>query len=202
MEPENEKPTAPTADEAPAAAPAPATEPPAGTTGVPGPGVPRWVFAALVVLVLAALFWPRGERISLERKPQPVDAAGARVELASRFGRVTLLHFWATWCAPCVTEIPALRRLARDMPHGAGLSYALVSFSDDPAKAQAFLGELAGLALFDGDWNVARSYGTDKLPETYLLVDGKVVEKFVGATDWDDPTLRARLRGLAATPER
>lgn len=188
MEPENENPTG---------SPPPTDPAPVDPAPVPAPpGVPRWVFAVLVVAVLAALFWPRGERISLVRRPQPVDASGSNVSLESRFGRVTLLHFWATWCPPCVTEIPTLKRLVRDLPDRAGLRYVLVSVEDNPAKAQEFLGEVAGLNLFDGDWKVAHSYGTDKLPETYLLVDGKVVEKFVGATNWDDPALRARLQGL------
>lgn len=191
MEPETENPTgSPPPVDPPPADPAPAAPP---------SGVPRWVFAVLVAAVLAALFWPRGERISLARRPQPVDASGSSVSLEGRFGRVTLLHFWATWCPPCVTEVPTLKRLVRDFPDGAGLRYVLVSVEDNPAKAQEFLGEIAGLNLFDSDWKVAHGYGTDKLPETYLLVDGKVVEKFVGATNWDDPALRARLQSLIGT---
>ena len=164
------------------------------------PGVPRWIFVALAVAVLAALFWPRGERISLLRRPDPTDASGAKVALDGRFGRVTLLHFWASWCPPCVSEVPALKRLVRDMPPGGGLSYVLVAVEEEPAKAIAFLGELAPLNVFDREWKVAHSFGTDKLPETYLMIDGRVAEKFIGATDWDDPAIRARLRAALAGP--
>ena len=47
--------------------------------------------------------------------------------------------------------------------------------------------------LYDPNWDVAHRYGTHQLPETYLVVHGKVVEKWEGAQDWDDPELRGRL---------
>jgi thioredoxin-like negative regulator of GroEL len=47
--------------------------------------------------------------------------------------------------------------------------------------------------LFDPKWEVANRYGTDKLPETYLVVNGRVIRKFIGMTDWDNPELRREL---------
>jgi thioredoxin-like negative regulator of GroEL len=49
------------------------------------------------------------------------------------------------------------------------------------------------MVLYDPKWEVAKRYGTDKLPETYLVVRGTVVKKFVGQTDWNDPALRAQI---------
>lgn len=173
---------------------APSGAPPAG----PAAGPPKWVLAAIVAVALVALFWPRGERISLAPQREPVDAAGARVALAERFAPVTLLHFWATWCAPCVTEIPALRALAADFAGERDFALVLVAVQDDPRKAAEFLGGLAPTNLYDPTWEVANGWGTSKLPETYLLVNGEVAEKFEGATEWGRADLRARLRAALA----
>lgn len=173
----------------------------------PSPPMPRWLVPAAVVVALVALFWPRGERISLVPERQPVDLAGTRVAIASRLAPVTLVHFWATWCAPCVTEIPALQRLASDFSGERSFGLVLIAVADRPEAAQEFLGpRLAALNLFDGDWQVAKAWGTTKIPESYLVVDGKVVEKFEGAAEWDRSALRDRLRqalaraGGAASP--
>jgi thioredoxin-like negative regulator of GroEL len=50
------------------------------------------------------------------------------------------------------------------------------------------------MVLFDPNWEVANRYGTDKLPETYLVVNGQVVRKFVGMTDWDAAALRQEIQ--------
>ncbi len=173
----------------------PAPDPaPAGRS----PGPPRWLLVALVLAALAALFWPRGERLSLAPQPEPVDGAGQRVVLAEHFAPVTLLHFWATWCPPCVTEIPVLRRLAADFRDEPGFALVFVAVRDDPARVPDFLGELAAENLYDPTWGVAKRWGTSQIPETYLLVNGKVIEKYEGATDWDRADLRILLRSAIA----
>jgi cytochrome c biogenesis protein CcmG, thiol:disulfide interchange protein DsbE len=109
---------------------------------------------------------------------------------------VTVVHFWATWCPPCITEIPAILRLQKDFAAPGQLAVLLVAVSDSPEKVKTFLGGAAEQALFDPRWEVAHRYGTNQLPETYVLADGRVADKFVGATDWDAPEVRQRLRAL------
>jgi len=159
----------------------------------------RWLLPLLVVAALVALFWPscERERINLLPPREPLDAQGHKVALAGRMGAVNLVHFWGTWCPPCVTETPALRRLAAEMKNEPRFRLLLVAVEDQPAAVDKFLGApLAGDMLFDPDWKVANAWGTKQLPETYLVVGGKVLEKFVGATEWDRPEIRARLRAL------
>ena len=69
----------------------------------------------------------------------------------------------------------------------------MVAVADSADRVRTFLGPGSEMVLFDPNWKVANRYGTDKLPETYLVVHGQVVRKFVGMTDWDDPALRAEL---------
>lgn len=168
----------------------------------PGPGLSRQAklgLAALVVCALAATFWPRGDKTFKEPGGFPLDLEGRPAKLGSQLAPVSLVHFWATWCAPCVEEIPALQRLTRDF-QSEGFSVVMIAVDDQKDKVTTFLGPGWDMVLFDPTWDVAHRYGTDKLPETYLVVRGEVVEKFVGATDWDDPKIRDRLSSLLGAP--
>jgi thiol-disulfide isomerase/thioredoxin len=145
--------------------------------------------AGLVVCALAALFWPRGE--SAAPAGFLVDSAGSPAPLASRLAPVTLVHFWATWCPPCIEEVPAIQRLAADLAGHHDFAVLMVAVADSNGRVKSFLGPgRADMVLYDPRWDVAHRYGTRQLPETYLVVDGRVVRKFVGMTNWDDAGLR------------
>jgi len=123
-----------------------------------------------------------------------VDANGRPSPMGDHLEPATLVHFWATWCPPCLTEIPAVLRLRHDIAAPGSVAVLLVAVGDSPDKVKSFLGDAADQALFDPRWDVAHRYGTRQLPETYLLINGRVADKFVGATEWDDPAVRERLR--------
>ena len=146
---------------------------------------------ALTLCALAALFWPRGDGTFKEPGGFLFDASGQSVTIGQRLAPVTLVHFWATWCPPCIKEIPALQRLSSDFSRHPDFKVLMVAVSDSNDKVRSFLG--SGAVLFDPQWEVANRYGTEKLPETYLVVNGLVVRKFVGMTDWDDPALRREI---------
>jgi len=157
-------------------------------------GLPaRLGLAALAVCALAALFWPRGTHSFKEPGGFLYDSSGRAATIGPRLAPVTLVHFWATWCPPCIQEIPALQRLTRDFTGHSEFTVLMVAVSDSSDKVRTFLGPGADMVLFDPQWEVANRYGTSKLPETYLVVGGQVERKFVGTTDWDDPALRAEL---------
>lgn len=151
--------------------------------------------ALLVACALAATFWPRGGKTFKEPGGFPLDLNGRPAMLGSQLAPVSLVHFWATWCPPCIDEIPSLQRLTRDF-QSEEFSVVMIAVDDEKDKVTTFLGEGWDMVLFDPTWDVAHRYGTDKLPETYLVVRGEVVEKFVGATNWDDPKIRDRLSAL------
>lgn len=151
----------------------------------------RLVLIGLAVAALAAMFWPKSEKAATGGFL--LDAGGRPAPLATHMAPVTLVHFWATWCPPCMEEVPALRRLIRDYSDRDDFSVLMVAVNDSSDRVKSFLGSGADMVLFDPSWEVAHRYGTRQVPETYLVVRGKVVEKFVGQTNWDDPAVRGKL---------
>lgn len=162
-----------------------------------------WQAKALVVVValaaVAALFWPRGDGSFEAPGGFLLDHAGRPATLGQRMEHVTLVHFWATWCPPCITEIPAIQRLASELAGEPDFALLMVAVSDSSDKVKPFIGHLEKTVLYDPSWEVAHRYGTRQIPETYLVVGGHVVEKYVGAQDWDDPAIREPI--LAALGE-
>ena len=156
--------------------------------------------AVLVVCAVAATFWPRSGKTFKEPGGFPLDIDGRPAKLSSQLAPVSLVHFWATWCPPCIDEIPSLQRLVRDFRGQQDFSVVMIAVADEKAKVTPFLGRGWDMVLFDPSWDVAHRYGTDKLPETYLVVRGEVVEKFVGATNWDAPKVREKLISRLGAP--
>lgn len=177
-----------------------------------GRGQP-WFVALVAIVTLVALFWPRSdERINFQasfRKSRGgqappgmlVDSGGRPTTLASQTAPVTLVHFWSTWCPPCITEIPSILRMADAYSQNHNFSLVMIAVQDDVEKAKTFLGKRVTEALFDHDWKVSHSFGTEKLPETHLVVQGKMVESFIGATNWDDPENRRIIEEAIASVE-
>jgi thiol-disulfide isomerase/thioredoxin len=190
----------------------PGGPPPAAAETVPEAAAPpqkmglqaKVLVAALAIVVLVALFWPRGDGSFEAPGGFLTDAQGRPQTLGPRMAQVTLVHFWATWCPPCLTEIPTLDRLQDDYAGYRQFDVLMVAVQDEIPKVQTFLGDRGADVLFDHNWEVAHRYGTRLLPETYLVVGGQVVEKWEGAQDWGDPELRRRideaLREAGAAP--
>lgn len=116
---------------------------------------------------------------------------GGSVSLADLHGKVVMVHFWATWCPPCVEEIPTLDRLYRSLM---GKDFIMLAVSEDEGGAGAVASfiqqnRLNLPVLLDTGSDVARLYGTYKLPETYIVDrQGVVRYKAIGPQDWTDPS--------------
>jgi peroxiredoxin len=117
---------------------------------------------------------------------------GRTVSLADYRGKVVLVHFWATWCPPCVEEIPTLERFYKQV-YGSDIEVLAVSVDDSADVLKAFLekNDVHFPVLRDPGRETAGSYGTLKFPETYVIGrDGMVRYKVIGPLDW---SLRANM---------
>ncbi len=102
---------------------------------------------------------------------------------------MVLLNFWATWCAPCVEEIPSLNQLQRQMPQLVVLG---VDVDENPAAYQLFLArhEVDFLTIRDAQQQSNALYGTFVFPDTYAIDRrGQIRRKFVNSQDWTSPEI-------------
>jgi peroxiredoxin len=128
--------------------------------------------------------------------------AGGEVDLLSQRGKIVVVNFWATWCPPCVAEMPSLERLHRALSPE-GISVITVSTDEDEAELRRFVAE-RGLTLpvlkDPGGRVVAREYRTTGYPETFVLDrEGRLLQHVVGPAEWDSAERLAYFRRIAET---
>jgi thiol-disulfide isomerase/thioredoxin len=126
-------------------------------------------------------------------RPLPVlkltDEDGRPSSLTRLKGKVVLVNFWATWCAPCVEELPALSRLQARLSGGDFTVVAVAVDRNGPEAVKPFLKDhgIANLTvLYDPTMAASRAVGVTGLP-TSVLVDrqGREIARAVGTPDWD-----------------
>ena len=150
-----------------------------------------------------------GETIGLVPAEVPVpvaelsftDAEGATLDLTDFRGRLVLLNLWATWCAPCIEEMPALDALEGAL---GGDGFAVVALSQDQGGMNAVspFWEEAGLrhlAIYlDKTMAAGRAIEARGLPTTLIIdPEGRELGRVEGPADWDQPAVVAALRSLA-----
>jgi peroxiredoxin len=163
---------------------------------------------ALVVIVLAVALGyarlaedPRGPLEPGAETPGfrlPTLDGGER-SLASWRGQVVVLNFWATWCPPCVAEMPSLERLHHALgPEG--LAVVTVSTDEDEAAVVAFVtrhGLTLPVLLDPGGRVAARAYRVASYPQTFVLDrHGVLLRHYEGPAEWDTPEALIHFRGL------
>ncbi len=159
--------------------------------------------AVVVFVVLAVVFsdpqesTPLGQGSIAPEFDLP-NIAGGRNSLSDYKGRVVLLNFWATWCKPCKDEMPSMENLYA-MLHEQGFELVAISVDDAVEPVLAFRDQykLTFPILHDIDMDVANRYQTHRYPESLLIdAEGKVISRFVGPREWDDPLYVDRIRQL------
>jgi peroxiredoxin len=126
------------------------------------------------------------------------DDSGKEYTVHNFGGKLLLLNFWASWCPPCVEEIPALNEMVRVLGPK-GLVVLGVSEDKDEKAYKDFLSKLP-LAYPSGrnpEQVIKQRYGTVQIPESYLIdSSGRVVEKFVSAQAWASPQMISHVGSL------
>jgi thiol-disulfide isomerase/thioredoxin len=151
--------------------------------------------------------------IDRSHKGQPAPAAtfnnpdGGEIRLADFKGVPVLVNLWATWCGPCVKELPTLDRLAQ--AHAVDGELGVVAISQDSAPHKsvvAFLNyhKIRELGAYqDPDMSLAGALGPDVVLPTSILIDaeGREVWRYVGDLDWTSPEAAKLLSEAAAPPK-
>ena len=126
------------------------------------------------------------------------DDRGLGVSLDDYAGKVVLINFWATWCPPCVQEMPSLNETYERFRDD-GFVVLGISVDEDEKQYSEFLRDAAVTfpTVRDPDRAVSTRYGTLKYPESYLISrDGKVLRKYVGPENWHRPEIANYLRSV------
>ena len=174
----------------------------------------RWLGAFLVVAIVAgaiAFFSLKGNFIGKKVKPATIaesnakklgierpertttapdfaldDLTGKRVTLKEQRGKVVFLNFWATWCPPCIQEMPTMEKLHQDLGKD-GLVILAINFQETPRQVKEFFREhnLTFTALLDRDGKVFELYQAWALPMSAIVNKrGELVGKVMGYKDW------------------
>lgn len=165
--------------------------------------VRNWMRVALLSACAAAstVGCDRGDHPEQLGRPAPefvVHDAQRTVDLAKLRGKVVVLNFWASWCAPCLEELPSLEALQHALPQVVVLA---VSTDDDSGAYQNFLLQhrVDLLTVQDAAQDSNRLYGTYRFPETYVIdKDGVIRRKYIGPQEFMSPEIVGSLKRLAA----
>jgi peroxiredoxin len=128
------------------------------------------------------------------------DTNGNTVTLSELRGRVVMVNFWATWCPPCIEEMPSMERLYQLMAGEDFVMLAINTEKDGRSAVSAFLKKKSYnfTILYDDQGAVQQQYGVYKFPESFIVgKDGSVVEKIIGPLDWSSSKTVAYLKSLA-----
>jgi peroxiredoxin len=131
-----------------------------------------------------------------------LDATAVKRTLADYKGKVVLLNIWATWCTPCIVEMPTMEALHREFKD-TDLRVVAVSI-DQPQTENAIRDFVTKLGLtfevlHDPEGDITRAYQATGYPETFVIGrDGVIRKKVIGAADWNSEGNRALIRQLLA----
>jgi thiol-disulfide isomerase/thioredoxin len=112
-------------------------------------------------------------------------------------GRVTFVSYWATWCPPCIAELPSIQKLYVD--YGDKMDFILLT-NEDPAVVRRFV-EKKGyeLPVYSPIMETPEALYETSIPTNYIIdAKGRIIVKETGAVDWDSPKIRKLLDGLIA----
>jgi cytochrome c biogenesis protein CcmG/thiol:disulfide interchange protein DsbE len=159
----------------------------------------RFLLAILLLPLALVSACDRGAHPDQTGKVAPdftVSDGTSTVHLASYRGQIVLLNFWATWCAPCIQEMPGLLELHRDRPD---LAILAVSIDVDADQYRRYIDtrHVDLITVRDPEQTAAKLFHTEGWPETYIIDrNGIIRRKLVGDPDWSNPEIRSYLNSL------
>ena len=157
------------------------------------------LFLFLLLFVLSGCYTgSRPPRIGSSAPDFTLQDSDRKVVLDQFRGQIVVLNFWATWCPPCVEEMPSLVEMQRRMKTK-GVTVVAVSIDEDESAYRAFLRQhgVDLLTVRDPAEKTPALYGTHGWPETFIIDrNGVIRRKFIGAVDWTEPEITDYLSKL------
>ncbi|MBK9291559.1 MAG: redoxin domain-containing protein [Bacteroidetes bacterium] len=125
------------------------------------------------------------------------DQHGQWIPLASHKGKPVFLNFWATWCPPCIAEMPDIQDLYND--YGAKVAFLLIT-DEDPSVVDAFMKRRNfDMPVHYHRYAVPPAFATNSIPTTWIISpEGKVLMHKTGAAKWNSTSMRSFLDQLLA----
>lgn len=118
-------------------------------------------------------------------------------------GKVVLMNFWATWCPPCIEEMPSMQRLYESLPREQ-FEILAINMQEDRETVQRFISEhnFEYPILLDYEGAVARRYAVRGLPTSYVIApDGSMPAALIGFAHWDEPGYVEFFHDLTSAPD-
>lgn len=159
------------------------------------------LLAGLFLALCGLIVWSLRDTTPHEGSRAPdfsiVSSNGQRITPTSFGGKVLVLNFWATWCPPCLQELPSLNQFQRHFD-GSGVVVVGISIDKNQQKYQRFLQHvpLSFQTARDATADIANRYGTFQYPETYIIKDGHIMRKYAEAENWMSDGIVQYVRSL------
>lgn len=160
------------------------------------PEMKGWMIGNLMKIGLFSANVPNadkaeGERLKILAPAQEAvfeDGAGQRLRLSDQKGKVIFINFWATWCPPCIAELPSVDALRKKLKDS-NVVFLMVDVDGKYAVSNAFMrGKGFDLPVYVPAGNIPRDYFGGSMPTTVILDrSGNMVFQHVGAADYNDP---------------
>lgn len=157
---------------------------------------------------LLAVDAPATSTLDITLKPFMSDMEPLKIDLENAYGerfirddftgRVTLVNFWASWCGPCVDEIPALNRLREHM-QDKPFELISINYAETPQQIRQFLDmvKVDFPVLLDKDGSYSAKWNVLVYPATFVIaMDGNIVYGVNGAIEWDSKEIIGKLEAL------
>ncbi|QNE41894.1 TlpA family protein disulfide reductase [Hymenobacter sp. NBH84] len=153
------------------------------------PTLPTVSTPAPAVATATAAAYPDVPLLTLDGQPTNLQALR---------GKTVFFNIWATWCPPCVAELPGIQALYEKVDKQK-VAFVLVSFDRNPKKAQAFIRRKGyTVPVFFPAAPLPPAFDSQAIPTTLIIgPDGRIITRHEGMADYDSPKVKAYLEGLA-----
>lgn len=164
----------------------------------------KWLILALSLIITGSATAGEGDTLTpIQGRPQAPDFVlkdvnGHTHSLSDYRGKVVVVNFWATWCPPCVLEMPSMQK-AWDAVRDDNVVILAINNGEDLKRVQAFHRKmpLTFPLLLDTNMQIMAEWKAKGMPTTFVVdPEGRLVYQALGGRDWNSPTILRVLRSL------